>query len=197
MLFESTQACAVTRSIILRRDYMQKQLAIAWAEGRRICVLESGGFAEGRRLIGRDLSKITIVDTHAVARQSIHRTHGLQIVIESLSAFLFLEACAAKREQFDLIYSLRLPEALNNEEMTKLHKCLTKCLSRNGQVIFTNLAPTAEVEKWVSETLEWRPYLRSAAQLSAFAANAGMTAENWYDISGCSAYSKLRHPSLC
>lgn len=185
---------------LARLAFGARILSTAWAEGRRTCVLGCGQFVEGDALTGRDLSNVTVVAQDAAALDAILLRHHHQIVIERADPIRFLSRTIRQHEQFDLIYSIALPEMLGDQPLSRLIALAHQALAPGGVLLLANQAPPSlptpaaprrehGSEHWHKHCHEhWQPRLRSEADLVRIARRAGQVA------SGC---SDARHSLAC
>lgn len=168
---------------LARSAFAARTLAMAWAEGRRTCVLGCGQFAEGDPLTGRDLSNVTVVEQDAAVLDAILRRHHHQIVVERADPVRFLNRTIRHGEHFDLIYTIALPETLGDQPLSRLIALAHQALSPGGVLLLANPAPPVEQSAAASGAAAypsaWWPHLRSEADLVRIAQRAGRIA------SGC------------
>lgn len=185
---------------LARFAFAARILSTAWAEGRRTCVLGCGQFAEGDALTGRDLSNVTVVEQDAATLDAILLRHHHQIVIERADPIRFLSRTIRQHEQFDLIYSIALPEMLGDQPLSRLIALAHQALAPGGVLLLANQAPPVQLtpaaprrehshEHWNEHRHQhWQPRLRSEADLVRIAGRAGQVA------SGC---GDARHNLAC
>src|SRR5690606_31046380 len=80
-LFSFTTGFQASEGVRQRRDYAEKELMHAHAEGRRILSLACGHFREGERLIGYPANNITVVDQDALSLNVVRKNHGTHLNI--------------------------------------------------------------------------------------------------------------------
>lgn len=193
----STAKRALPRAVgevieLARFAFAARILSTAWAEGRRTCVLGCGQFAEGDALTGRDLSNVTVVEQDAATLDAILLRHHHQIVIERADPIRFLSRTIRQHEQFDLIYSIALPEMLGDQPLSRLIALAHQALAPGGVLLLANQAPpvqlTPAAPRREHRHEHWQPRLRSEADLVRIAGRAGQVA------SGC---GDARHNLAC
>lgn len=184
----------IAGTIASRIEVARGLLHTAFAERGRICALGSGDFFEGERLIGRDLSNVTLVDTDQIRLDGIRQKHRLQIVTECAEPATFLRRSGRRREYFDLIYALFLPETLSDGELVDLLRGAAASLRRSGLALVANTNAGAIEMESPSGNSSARRFARSPDELAGAAEKAGLTAEVWLDSTGSTAFALIRPP---
>ena len=117
-------------------DYFAERIALAWAEGRRICALDCTGFEEGEKLVGRDLTNVTLVARDAGVLARLSALHCRQIVTVRSTPLAFLRRCRRLGETFDLVYLLCAAHE-PDRDLGSIIEALAAIVSHSGEVLLT------------------------------------------------------------
>ena len=165
-IFNATAALPMAALLRRRRTLMQGILSHAWAEGARICALDSGRFREGDNLVGHDLSLITLVEREEIFAHDLMAKLGPAVVVECADPVQHLANTAEFGEKYDLIYSMGLAGIRTPAEASELLSLCRACLNENGVVLFANYEPSQSTRTWMHIADPGQEQTRSAAILS-------------------------------
>lgn len=190
-MFTSSIAFPVAEAVRQRRDYAEQRLSTAWTEGKQICALACGHLREADALIGRAVGNIVAVDQDALSLEVVRANHGGTIRTEQANVIHFLRSAAKSGERFDLIYTLGLTDYFDARAMSLLHRLMKACLAPGGEIMLANFLPGHLAIGWMDAVMDWHLIYRDEADLQRHAAEIGMTAHTFRDVTDSIVFCEM------
>jgi hypothetical protein len=180
-LFEATSATCFARAVRARRADTAERLIRAWRSGQRIAVLGHGQLRALERLIGQDLSNVTLFAKTPTDSTELSERFGSSISIQLCEDVNFQIGEQANLSCFDLICATDVLDDLDSVGAAMLMVAAQRALSDTGKLIFASFARGHLGSAWRSICLGWQLECYDEAELEAKAMSTGLSVETFRD----------------
>lgn len=191
-LFEVTSSLTFARAIRERAKLAEEKLVRAWQTGAKICILGADNLRALRTLAGQDLSNIIFVDSDPQTLARSTAIYGNSIIGVNASPEAFLSAAPSNHAPFDLICAATLADQHGPEALGDLLSKARNWLTQNGTLHTASFVPQHLGSGWRRVCLGWDIECHTEAHITQSAADAGLNARTYRDITDSVIWAEFR-----
>ncbi len=188
-------ASTFNRAIRERVKHADELLTRAWQEGRTIAVLGDSFDQELASLRGRDLSNLTISASTPERARRLAKLLGPSATLAQLDVADLLNAAAAARTQFELIYLPRAAETMGADALAQLIHQARCALAPTGSIVVPAFLEARIARGWQQACLDWPVHNHTEAALTAACEAEQLQVRLIGDQAGCFVWLVASQPS--